>query len=239
MHYSLIPAILLSLLSLATYSLVLAGLRKVLSATGWEDLRQKVLFRKALAGILYWAALLTVLSLLGFFSDFSRLPPRIPLAIFIPLPVVLFIAFSRTGTELLRQTPPHWLVYLQAFRILVECVLWLNFLKGLMPVQMSFEGRNFDILAGLFAIPVGYFCLVKKSWPRWITLIYNIAGLLLLANIIVVSVLSMPTPLRYFHNEPANTLLGHFPFIFLPGLLVPLAYSLHIFSLRKYAITRS
>jgi hypothetical protein len=34
-------------------------------------------------------------------------------------------------------------------------------------------------------------------------------------------------------NEPANTLVAQFPFILLPGVLVPLAYTLHIFSLRQ------
>jgi hypothetical protein len=43
----------------------------------------------------------------------------------------------------------------------------------------------------------------------------------------------MPTPFRYFQNEPANTLVAKFPFILLPGILVPIAYSMHIFSLRQ------
>ena len=191
-------------------------------------------FRNTLIVTLFWAILLTVLSLSGFFADFSALPPRIGLAVLLPLPIVLIFAFSRTGTEWLRLVPPQRLVYWQSFRILVEIVLWVNYMRGLIPVQMSFEGRNFDVLSGLLAIPVAYYCFVRKSWPRWIVVAYNIAGLGLLLNIIIISVLSMPTPLRYFHNEPANTLLGHFPYIFLPGILVPLAYSLHILSLRQY-----
>ena len=191
-------------------------------------------FRNTLIVTLFWAILLTVLSLSGFFADFSALPPRIGLAVLLPLPIVLIFAFSRTGTEWLRLVPPQRLVYWQSFRILVEIVLWVNYMRGLIPVQMSFEGRNFDVLSGLLAIPVAYYCFVRRSWPRWIVVAYNIAGLGLLLNIIIISVLSMPTPLRYFHNEPANTLLGHFPYIFLPGILVPLAYSLHILSLRQY-----
>ncbi|HXO77430.1 MAG TPA: hypothetical protein VN824_19385 [Puia sp.] len=194
-------------------------------------------FRNTLIVTLFWAILLTVLSLSGFFADFSALPPRIGLAVLLPLPIVLIFAFSRTGTEWLRLVPPQRLVYWQSFRILVEIVLWVNYMRGLIPVQMSFEGRNFDVLSGLLAIPVAYYCFVRRSWPRWIVVAYNIAGLGLLLNIIIISVLSMPTPLRYFHNEPANTLLGHFPYIFLPGILVPLAYSLHILSLRQLAVT--
>ncbi|HTI92540.1 MAG TPA: hypothetical protein VL727_18220 [Puia sp.] len=191
-------------------------------------------FRNTLIIMFFWAVLLTVLSLSGFFADFSALPPRVGLAVLLPLPIVLIVAFSRTGTQWLRGVLPQRLIYWQSFRILVEIALWVNYMRGLIPVQMSFEGRNFDVLSGLLAIPVAYYCFVRKSWPRWIVLAYNIVGLGLLLNIIIISVLSMPTPLRYFHNEPANTLLGHFPYIFLPGLLVPLAYSLHILSLRQY-----
>jgi len=192
------------------------------------------LSRYTLIVVFCWVALLTVLSLSGYFADFSALPPRIGLAVLVPLPIVLFVAFSRTGTEWLRRVAPQRLVFWQSFRILVEIGLWINFMRGLIPVQMSFEGRNFDVLSGLLAIPVAYYCFVRKSWPRWIVVVYNIVGLALLLNIIIISMLSMPTPLRYFHNEPANTLLGHFPYIFLPGLLVPLAYSLHILSLKQY-----
>jgi len=71
-----------------------------------------------------------------------------------------------------------------------------------------------------------------------VALLYNIGGLLLLVNVLVIAVLSMPTPLRVFHNEPANTLLAYFPYIYLPGVLVPLAYTLHIFSLRQWALAR-
>ena len=156
------------------------------------------------------------------------------MAVLVPLPIVLIVTFSRTGTEWLRRIQPQRLIYWQSFRILVEIVLWVTYMRGLIPVQMSFEGRNFDVLSGLLAIPVGYYCFVRKSWPRWIVVAYNIMGLALLLNVLVISVLSMPTPLRYFHNEPSSTLMGHFPFIFIPGILVPMAYSLHILSLRQY-----
>jgi hypothetical protein len=181
-----------------------------------------------------WVLLLGVLALRGFFTEWLKIPPRIGLAVALPLPVVLWIAFSRKGSELLRRVPAHWLIYLQSFRIVVEIALWLAVRDGALPVQLSFEGRNFDVLTGLFAVPVGYYCYVRKSAPSWVALLYNIGGLLLLVNVLVIAVLSMPTPLRVFHNEPANTLLAYFPYIYLPGVLVSLAYTLHIFSLRQW-----
>lgn len=192
------------------------------------------IFRTTAILLTAWLILLAILSIRGFFADFSRLPPRLIFALLTPLPVVLLFSRSGAGKQLLQHIQPQWLIYLQAFRIPVEIGLWILVHNGSLPVQMSFEGRNFDILSGLLAFPVGYYCFVKKSWPPVIALLYNITGLVLLVNIVAISALSLPTPLRVFHNQPDSALLTRFPLIYLPGLLVPLAYTLHIFSLRQW-----
>lgn len=188
--------------------------------------------------LLAWLVLLGILSSRGFFSDFSRLPPRLIISLLTPLPFVLLFTRAKSGKQFLLNIRPEYVIYLQSFRILVEIALWLGVRHGSLPVQMSFEGRNFDILAGLLAFPVGYYCFVKKSWPPVVALLYNIGGLILLLNIVTITALSLPTPLRVFHNEPDSSLVTTFPFIYLPGLLVPLAYTLHIISLGQLRLTR-
>jgi hypothetical protein len=74
---------------------------------------------------------------------------------------------------------------------------------------------------------------VKKHGSKKLAIAFNFLGVLLLLNILVIAVLSMPSPFRYFMNEPANTLVAQFPYILLPGVLVPIAYGLHILSLRQ------
>lgn len=133
----------------------------------------------------------------------------------------------------MQDLPSHWLVLMQSFRIIVELLLLFAFIAGKLPVQMTFEGRNFDVVTGLLALPVGYLLLRKKSNAKKLAIAFNIIGLLLLLNVLAIAILSMPTSLRYFMNEPANTLVAQFPFILLPGVLVPVAYGLHIFSLRQ------
>jgi hypothetical protein len=186
-----------------------------------------------------WLVLLGILATRGFFSDFSRLPPRLIIPLLTPLPVVLLFMRSKTGKQFLQSIRPQRVIYLQSFRILVEITLWLGVRNGSLPVQMSFEGRNFDILAGLLAFPVGYYCFVKKSWPPVVALLYNIGGLMLLLNIVTITALSLPTPLRVFHNQPDSSLVTTFPFIYLPGLLVPLAYALHIISIQQWNMLRA
>ncbi|HEX9514268.1 MAG TPA: hypothetical protein VF939_27435 [Puia sp.] len=196
------------------------------------------IFRGTAVLLIAWLILLGVLSIRGFFADFSALPPRLAFAMLPPLLLVLLFTRSRAGKEFLHHIQPQWLIYLQSFRILVEIALWLLVRNGSLPVQMSFEGRNFDILTGLLAFPVGYYCFVKKTWPPVAALLYNIAGLILLVNIVTISTLSMPTPLRVFHNQPDSSVLTRFPFIYVSGLLVPLAYTLHILSLRQWRMYR-
>ena len=116
----------------------------------------------------------------------------------------------------------------------VEILLWALFATGLAPVQMSFEGWNYDVFSGLFALPVAALAFDGMTTRRrGLALGYHIVGLLLLLNILVIAVLSMPTPIRQFHNEPANTIVAHFPVIWLPAVLVPFALMGHVLGIRQ------
>jgi len=227
------PGFLWPLLMLLCLIIILTGLKTVLKKTKWEKSKQNKIFFGTAFILGIWIGLLTILSFKGFFTDFNKLPPRPALAILIPLPIIFLIAFSKTGTQLLQKVPQHWLVFMQSFRVIVELLLLFAFMAGKLPVQMTFEGRNFDVLTGVLALPVGYLLARKKNNASKLAIAFNIIGILLLLNILVIAVLSMPTSIRYFMNEPSNTLVGQFPFILLPGVLVPIAYTMHIFSLRQ------
>jgi hypothetical protein len=233
MENTLMPGILMGMLSLACIIIVLSGLQKVLVMAGFQKDRRSGAFNATLAGIILWLTILGILSFTGFFSNFSALPPRLLLVLLIGFFIALLITFSKGFTRLLKTVPPHWLVYFQSFRIAVELLLWLAFSKGLIPGQMTFEGYNFDVVTGILALPVGWLLSKRKPYARTLGIIFNIIGLLLLLNIITIAVLSMPTPFRQFMNEPANTIVATFPFIYLPGVLVVLAFSFHVFSLRQ------
>jgi hypothetical protein len=191
-----------------------------------------------LAGIvtvvaLGWSILIGVLAVNGFFEDVTQLPPRPVLAMLSWMPVVIALTYTKTFRRLALSTPPHWIIYFQSFRIAVELLLFQAFVRGVMPVQMTFEGRNFDIAAGVLALAVGYMVAKRSRGWRTAATLYNVLGLALLVNVLTIALLSMPTPFRYFMNEPAITIVGKFPFIYLPTVLVVFAYSFHILSLRQ------
>jgi len=191
----------------------------------------------AMLGITGWVALLGYLSLKDVFANFQSVPPRILPALVVPLVVGLFLLRSAGARALLARTPPQWPIYAQSFRIVMEIILWLLFVQHRVPAIMTFEGRNVDILVGLTAIPVGYFCFVRRAWSPRVAFWWNVAGILILLNVVAHAQLSTPSPFRVFVTDPPVTFIAYWPYILLPGFLVPLAWLLHSASLSL--LTRS
>ncbi len=180
-----------------------------------------------------WLVFLVVLSVSGFLNNFSTFPPRIMLVLLIPLLILIWFLVSKHSNQVVTRVSPIWIVKMQVFRVVVELFIWWAYLQQDLPVQMTFEGRNFDILVGLTAPPVAMQWLKTGKEKPWLVLTWNILGLMVLLNIIVTAILSMPTPNQYFFNEPANTLVARFPWVYLPGILVTLAIALHLISIRQ------
>lgn len=228
-----LPEILMAVLALLCLVAVLAGLRLALTYTGWPRQKQKKIFGTTALFFALWVVVVGVLAQQGLLSQFDALPPRPLLVVFLPIAIAVYIAFTKSFKTLLQVTPLHWLVLFQSFRIVVELLLWQAFEKGLIPVQMSFEGRNFDVVTGVLALVAGLFIWQRPRLARFVGVVFNVIGLALLINIMVVSILSMPTPFRYFTEGPANTAVTTFPFVYLPAVLVVLAFTFHVFSLRQ------
>jgi hypothetical protein len=209
------------------------GLHYALQKVEWEQSLKKRVFLYTLSGFLIWFAFTGILAANGFFMQFSAMPPRLPVLLLPPIIFIVAITLSKTCSRLLNQIPSGWLIYIQSFRILMEIVLWLTFLDNIIPIQMTFEGLNYDILVGLTAPVVACFCFTIKKWSRTVAIIWNFFGLALLLNIVVISVLSAPVPFRVFMNDPANTFVAQLPFVWLPAFVVPVAYWMHILSLKQ------
>jgi hypothetical protein len=221
-------------LTLACLALVLRGLWRTLAVMNYPPRRRNGIVGGTALALAAWLACTAMLALTGLAGDFSSFPPPVmPMVLLPPLVVSLALTFSGKFGAVLRHVPVAWLLWLQSFRVVVEVLLWALHAQGLLPVQMTFEGLNFDVLTGATAPLAAYLLTVRPGWRRPILLAWNGMGLALLATIVVISILSLPTPLRVFTNEPANTIVTRFPFIWLPGFLVPLAYTLHFFALKR------
>jgi len=217
-----LPAILLTALAIFCTYLLLDRLFRA---------HRRTLYLTA-ATITLWFLLTGALANRGFFTDFAALPPHLLFALLLPaIAFAIFSFTSKTLPQALRATPLPWLIAFQTFRIVVELILWRGHKTGVIPIQMTFAGRNLDILIGLSA-PLAAF-IIYRTRNRTFGIAWNIAGLASILNIATIAILSMPTPLRRFMNDPPNTLLAHFPFIYLPAILVPAGYIAHILSIRQ------
>lgn len=189
--------------------------------------------RVAGVALVGWLALIGVLAHRGAFDDLQSMPPRFLPVLGLPLLALLALTFSRRLAPFLAALPPAWPVAAQTFRIPVEIVLWRLAAAGVIPELLSFHGRNVDILVGLTAPVVAYACFVRRAWPARVAVWWNWAGIAILLNVVVHAQLSAPTPWRIFETVPPSTFIVDWPYIWLPGFLVPLAWLFHAISLRQ------
>ncbi len=89
-----------------------------------------------------------------------------------------------------------------------------------MPVQMTWEGQNFDILTGIVSLGFGLYAY-RREVPGALVWAVNLLGLGLLLNVMRIAMLSTPMPLRTFVNDPPVLLAYHFPY----GWIVPFCVS--------------
>lgn len=224
-------------LTLIYFGFLLRLIGQGIERTSWERPVKKKFLRRIITWLALWIIFLSIWSLWGVMSDFSIFPFNFLPVIVIPLITILILTFSGKFNQVLRQIDFGDIIKLQSFRFFVELLLWLLFIGHLLPRNMTFEGRNFDVLTGVTA-PLIVFLMSRKKISRRGLVFWNIAGLGLLINIVTIAILSTPSPIRVFMEEPANTVVMYFPVCLLPGMLVPLAYGLHFFSLRQIAIER-
>ncbi len=186
-----------------------------------------------------WLLLQAVLSYVGFYTVTNTTPPRF---ILLALPAVLLIIFLFTtakGRTFINNLDVKTLTLLHIVRVPVEiCLYWL-FMNKSIPQLMTFEGRNFDILAGFTAPIIFYFGYVKNKLGKTVLLLWNFVCLGLLLNIVVNAILSAPSNFQQFAFEQPNIAILYFPFVWLPCCVVPLVLLAHLVCIRKVLVKNS
>lgn len=195
------------------------------------------------AGIVAAAALATWMTITGVaaaagYLDFGRLPPPMGIIVVAALIGAVTLSASPIGRDLAAGLPLAFLVGVQNFRLPLELIMHRAATEGVMPVQMSYSGLNFDILTGVGAILVAGLLWRGRASLR-VVRAWNWMGLVLLINITVISILSTPTPLRVFDAEPANVWITHAPFVWLPAVMVTGALFGHLVVFRRLRLERT
>jgi uncharacterized membrane protein len=169
----------------------------------------------------------------GFYMVTDTVPPRIILFAVLPAIATIVVYFAFFRASFVERLPLGTLTLLHTIRVPVEIVLYWLFEAGQIPQSMTFEGRNFDILSGLTA-PVAYFLAFRRGRTnRALLTVWNLAALLLLANIVITAALSVPTPIQQLSFDQPNRAVLYFPFVWLPAIVVPIVLFSHLASLYK------
>ncbi|NMM50880.1 hypothetical protein [Marinigracilibium pacificum] len=189
------------------------------------------LTRNYLLIITIWMIYILGLSFSGVLKSFD-LPPRVPLLIIIPS-IILSVwltgqSIFKRNLSVFSQTFP---VFIQAFRVGVEMLIFGAILYGFFPAGVSFDGTNYDIIVGISALFTG-FLMVKNFIGKKGVLAWNIISLVILTGTGLTFVATYYLT-DNFPEEVNRANLTEFPFVLLPGILLPFAIFYHVVSIRQ------
>jgi hypothetical protein len=203
----------------------------------WQFYRASNKSKKFLLIVFIWMTIQFLLGRTNFYDNETTIPPRFILLIFPGFVLIILFFLSVGGRKFIDSLSLKQLTLLHTIRIPVEIALYYLFIVEAIPQIMTFEGRNFDIVAGLTAPFIFYFGFIKNKISDRLLIVWNVISLGLLVNIIVIALLSAKNPLQQFAFDQPNIAIGHFPFNWLPSVIVPLVLFSHLTSLRQL-ITR-
>lgn len=177
---------------------------------------------------LIWLMGLALLAYNHFFQHLDARPPHFMLTIGPPLLLIIGLLLTNRGRFWINQLPLSVLTGLHTVRVPVELILYGLYSYQQVPQLMTFEGRNWDILAGLTAPIVTYLAFSRnKLSARWL-LIWNGLVLGLLINIVTLAILSAPLPLQQLAFSQPNVAVLKTPYVWLPGYIVPVVLFSHV-----------
>jgi hypothetical protein len=180
-----------------------------------------------------WLLLQAFVSKTGFYTNTASVPPRFMLTLLPPFMLVAVLFILPGGRRFIDALNIKTLTLLHTIRIPVELVLLWLFIQKTIPVIMTFEGRNFDILSGLTAPVIFYLFFVKKRVGNTFLLVWNVCCLALLLNIVITAVLSAPFRFQQLAFEQPNIAVLYFPFAWLPSCIVPMVLFSHLAAIRQ------
>src|SRR5499427_73590 len=160
------------------------------------------------------AAWLVGIFLLGAAGVFRNdvLPPRVPMALVATLLLGYLLLLSRTFRSIVAAVPQHWLIGIQAFRILGS--VWLvRYFAGELPGLFALPAGIGDVATGLLAPFVAYAWYSGKPYARGVAIAWTLFGMADLVNAVVLGGLT---------NRGVGGI--GFPVVLIPAYGVPRAF---------------
>ena len=175
---------------------------------------------------LAWLMLTWMIARSGLLRQWDRTPPPFGLLVVAIVFLAGRTAFSPLGDRIARYAPIWALVAVQAFRLPLEVAMHVMYERGIMPAEMTYTGRNFDIVTGATAIAVAALAATGLAGRRLVAA-WNTLGLVLLVNVVAVAILATPR-FRYFGEDRLNVWVTYVPYVWLPAVMVLTALAGHL-----------
>ncbi len=188
--------------------------------------------KKLTFSIIIWSLFQSILAFTGFYEKTDLIPPRFLIVL---IPVFVTLAYGLTKKPLnwiIENKNVIWSTFIHTVRLPVEIVLLYLYLNNMMPELMTYEGRNFDILAGISAPIIGIL-LLRNVIGRNTLFIWNTIGLFLILFVFTNGILSSELPIQMFGFEQPTKAPNYFPFILLPATVVPIVIYSHLTDIIK------
>jgi hypothetical protein len=187
-----------------------------------------------------FAAFTAGLASSGLLARSDMRPPLLQLLVIAAQAGLWWWAFSKRGKAAAARGSLTALVLLQGFRLPLELLMLHAANVGIMPVEFSAAGYNFDIVTGALALPLAAALALKWPVPRALQWAWNLWGVACLMVILVLAVATSPN-VAWFGVSHTHLSLWvlHFPYAWLPLILVSVAVYGHLaLTLRLRSQTR-
>ena len=178
------------------------------------------------------------IGLTGFYQVTQTFPPRFVLLIGPGLIITVVLFITRWGRNFIDSLNIKKLTLLHTIRIPVEITLYFVSVAKLIPELMTFEGNNYDIISGVTAPIIFYLVFVSKKLNNKALIAWNFICLGLLVNVLVIAILSAQTPFQRIAFDQPNVGVTYFPFVWLPGVVVPIVFLSHLAAIRQLILSR-
>jgi len=228
----MVVSVFLIMIVFAVVIAIVLGVRAAARRAAMSEADAGAVVRRAIVFFVAWLGTTAVVAASGALREFDARPPRLIIVVVGSFALLTITTRTAAFEKLLAATPPSWPVALMTMRIPIEIGLWGLFVSGQLPVHLTFEGRNFDVLVGASA-PFVAWALARGKLGRLGLVAWNVASLGLLANIVGMAVTTIPGPLHLNWPGVSNTVVADFPWVWLPTFLVPVALFGHVASLRQ------